>query len=174
MCHRRRENGRSARDKTENKPGQLVVSIARGAVHQYIKGYLQDPAFEGHWRASLSTADKLVVTHQYYKDKDGLLFFRDTDWKAHLCVPHSLVMETLQEHHESAWETAHAGAACLYHRLAYQLYWPSMWKDISQKTKPDLKGKKGLLRPHRAPQLPWDIISLTLIMGLPQLLNSAV
>src|SRR5260370_12199324 len=180
MHRRRRENGRSARDKTENKPRQLVVSIARGVVHWYIKGYLQDPAFGGHWRASLLTADELVMTHQYYKDEDGLLFFRDADWKAHLCVPHSLVMETLQEHHESTWETTHAGATHLYHHLAYQLYWPSMWKDMSQfchtcnicqKTKPDLRGKKGLLRPHRAPQLPWDIISLNLIMGLPQLLN---
>src|SRR5260370_42715133 len=44
---RRRENGRSARDKTENKPGQLVVSISRGVIHWYIEGYLQDPAFEG-------------------------------------------------------------------------------------------------------------------------------
>src|SRR5260370_3835708 len=75
MCSRRRENGRSARDKTENKPRQLVVSIARGVIHQYIEGYLQDPAFEGHWRAGLSTADELVMTHWYYKDKDGLLFF---------------------------------------------------------------------------------------------------
>src|SRR5260370_5715002 len=180
MCHRRRENGRSARDKTENKPRQLVVSIARGVIHQYIKGYLQDPAFEGHWRASLSTADELVATHWYYKDEDGLLFFQDVDWKAHLCVPCSLVMETLQEHHDSTWETTHAGATHLYHCLAYQLYWPSMWKDMSQfcctcdvcqKTKPDLRGKKGLLRPHRAPQLPWDVISLDLITGLPQSLN---
>src|SRR5260370_31619202 len=183
MHRRRRENGRSARDKTENKPRQLVVSIARGVVHWYIKGYLQDPAFEGHWRAGLSTADELVMTHQYYKDEDSLLFFRDADWKACLCVPHSLVMETLQEHHESAWETAHAGATCLYHRLAYRLYWPSMWKDVSQfcctcdicqKTKPDLRGKKGLLSAHRAPQLPRDVISLDLIMGLPRSLNSDV
>src|SRR5260370_30598643 len=72
---RRRENGRSTRGKTENKPGQLVVSIARGAIHPYIEGYLQDPAFEEHWRASLLTADELVVTHWYYKDEDGLLFF---------------------------------------------------------------------------------------------------
>src|SRR5258708_34412392 len=52
-----------------------------------------------------------------------------------------------------------------------------MWKDIAQfcctcdmwqKIKLDLSGKKGLLRPHRVPQLPWDIISLDLIMGLPQ------
>ena len=40
--------------------------------------------------------------------------------------------------------------------------------DICQKIKPDLKGKKGLLRPHRVPQQPWDVISLNLIMGLPQ------
>src|SRR5260370_33195210 len=119
MHCRRRENRRSARDKTENKPGQLVVSIARGVIHWYIEGYLQDPAFEGHWRASLSTADELVMTHRYYKDEDGLLFFWDADWKARLCVPHSLVMETLQEHHESTWETAHAGATRLYHHLAY-------------------------------------------------------
>ena len=64
------------------------------------------------------TADKLVVTHWYYKDEDGLLFFQDADQKA-LCVPHLLVMETLQEHHKSAWETTHAGATHLYHFLAY-------------------------------------------------------
>ena len=98
-------------------------------------------------------------------------------------MPHTLVRETLQEHHESAWETAHAGATCLYHCLAYQFYWPSMWKDVyqfcytcdmCQKTKPNLKGKKGSLRPHRVPQLPWDVISLNLISGLPQSQESDV
>ena len=73
---------------------------------------------------------------------------------------------------------AHAGAAHLYHRLAYCYYWPSMWKDIQQfchscdicqKIKPDLQGKKGLLWPHRIPTLPWDMVSLDLITGLPQL-----
>src|SRR5260370_20055884 len=52
-----------------------------------------------------------------------------------------------------------------------------MWKDKAkflhtcngcQKIKPDLSGKKGLLRPHRLPQLPWDVISLDLITGLPR------
>ena len=52
-----------------------------------------------------------------------------------------------------------------------------MWKDIAQfchtcdmcqKIKLDLGGKKVLLRPHRVPQLPWDVISLDLITGLPQ------
>src|SRR5260370_42279537 len=119
MCHRRRENGRSARDKTENKPRQLVVSIARGVVHWYIKGYLQDPAFEGHWRAGLSTADELVMTHWYYKDEDGLLFFWDTDWRACLCVPCSLVMETLQEHYEST------GRPLMQEPLAYTIIWPT-------------------------------------------------
>src|SRR6266850_2260890 len=153
---KRSEDERRARGKAGSKPEQLVVLIARGAVHWYIEGYLRDSAFKEHWRASLSTVDELVMTHQYYKDEDGLLFFWDADWRARLCVPHSLVSETLQEHHESAWETAHAGAACLYHHLAYQFYWPSMWKDVSQfchtcdicqKTKLDLKGKKRLLRP---------------------------
>src|SRR5260370_4523536 len=51
-----------------------------------------------------------------------------------------------------------------------------MWKDISQfcctcdicqKMKPDLVGKKGLLRPHNVPQLAWEVVSLNLITGLP-------
>src|SRR5260370_8076016 len=45
---RRRENGRSTRDKTENKPGQLLVSIAREPVHWHIEAHLQHPAFHGH------------------------------------------------------------------------------------------------------------------------------
>ena len=101
MSHKRSENGRGAQGKAESKSRQLVVSIARGAIHQYIEGYLRDSAFEEHWRASLSTVDELVVTHWYYKNEDGFLFFWDIDWRAHLCVPCSLVMEALQEHHES-------------------------------------------------------------------------
>ena len=98
------------------------------------------------------------------------------DWRARLCVPHAMVAKTLQEHHKSAWETAHTGATHLYHCLAYHYYWPSMWRDVQrfccscnicQKIKPDLQGKKGLLRPHWIPVLPWDMISLDLITGLP-------
>src|SRR5260370_39669345 len=52
-----------------------------------------------------------------------------------------------------------------------------MWKDIlqfcrtcdiCQKIKLDLGGNKGLLRPHKVPQLPWDVVSLDLITGLPR------
>ena len=39
--------------------------------------------------------------------------------------------------------------------------------DVCQKIKPDLGGKKGLLRPHKVPQLPWDVVSLDLITSLP-------
>src|SRR5260370_30659854 len=95
---KRSEDERRAQGKAGSKPEQLVVLIARGAVHQYIEGYLRDSIFKEHWRASLSTADELVMTRQYYKNEDGLLFFWDADWRACLCVPHSLVSETLQEH----------------------------------------------------------------------------
>ena len=51
-----------------------------------------------------------------------------------------------------------------------------MWKDVlqfcrtcdvCQKIKLDLGGKKGLLRPHKEPQLPWDAVLLDLITSLP-------
>ena len=122
-------------------------------------------------------ADTLIAPQKFYKNEDGLLFFRDADWKACLCVPHSLVKKTLQEHHESAWETAHAGAVHLYHWLAYCYYWPSMGKgiwqfcltcDICQKINLDRQGKKGLLRPHQILLLLWDVVSLNLITGLPK------
>src|SRR5260370_16137594 len=95
---KRSEDERRARGKVGSKPEQLVVLIARGAIHRYIEGYLRDSIFKEHWRASLSTVDELVMTHQYYKNEDGLLFFWYADWRARLCVPHSLVSETLQEH----------------------------------------------------------------------------
>ena len=50
VSHKRSENGRSTQGKAESKPGQLVVLIARGAIHWYVKGYLRDPAFKEHWR----------------------------------------------------------------------------------------------------------------------------
>src|SRR5260370_25376461 len=48
---KRSEDKRRAQGKVGSKPEQLVVSIARGAVHWYIEGYLRDSIFKEHWRA---------------------------------------------------------------------------------------------------------------------------
>ena len=45
----------------------------RENMNRYVKGYLKDPTFEGHWKESPSTVDELITSHQFYKNKDGLL-----------------------------------------------------------------------------------------------------
>src|SRR5260370_17688586 len=88
-CEESEERG-GTQEKAGSRPGQLVVLIVRGNISQYINGYLQDPAFEEHWKASPLTADELIATHQYYKDKDSLLFFWTPNCKAPLSIPHPL------------------------------------------------------------------------------------
>jgi len=91
-------------------------------------------------------------------------------------VPSSQVGYVLKLAHESAAESAHAGASRLFLRLKDRFFWPAMWKDIlefcqlcdvCQKINPDRRPPAGLLRPHKIPLLPWDVVSLDLITGLP-------
>ena len=94
-----------------------------------------------------------------------------------MCVPCSEVPQVLREMHNSPWESAHAGSSRLYLRLAARFYWPRMWADVvdftrtcnvCQKTKPDNRGPNGKLLPHSVPLLPYDVVTLDLITGLPR------
>jgi hypothetical protein len=158
-------------------PGALTISISPNRLQAFAQGYQEDPAFKHHWKDASTEGAELSASQRFYKSDDGLLIFRDADWVARLCVPRSEVRKVLKESHESPWESAHAGSSRLFLRLASRFYWPRMWADvveftktcdICQKTKIDKRGPNGKLRPHAIPLLPFEVVSLDLITGLPK------
>ena len=127
--------------------------------------------------SALDRLGSLSAANRFYKDERGILFFRDTDWTERLCVPRSQVPALLKETHDRAFETTHAGPARMYLRLKAHFYWPRMWKEIKsycntcnvcQKVKPDCRPKTGMLRPLPIPLMPFEVITLDLVAGLPK------
>ena len=158
-------------------PSSLIISASKETMDAFRKGYRLDGYFRKYFEdETLSTDGSQSAESRYYRSDTGLLIFRDADWVARLCVPSSQVEYVLKLAHESASESAHAGASRLFLRLKDRFYWPSMWKDVlefcqscdvCQKINPDRRSPAGLLRPHKIPLLPWDVVSLDLITGLP-------
>lgn len=109
-------------------------------------------------------------------DEQGMVFFRDADFKPKLYIPPRLRQTILTEAHEGPATTAHAGIAKLWLRLNERFYWPKMKKDVvrfcescdvCQKTKDDPVAKYGKLLPHSIPTFPYQSVSMDLIAGLP-------
>jgi hypothetical protein len=171
------------RSRKANPPGAdwlprgLTITIGPERLQAFVSGYQDDPSFKHAWRAAEAEGAEMSAAQRFYKSDDGLLTFRDADWVPRLCVPKSEVQRLLRESHDNPWETAHAGSSRLFLRLAARFYWPRMWADIvaftktcdvCQKTKPDKRGPNGKLLPHSIPLLPFEVVSLDLITGLPK------
>ncbi|KZV81162.1 ribonuclease H-like protein, partial [Exidia glandulosa HHB12029] len=142
--------------KAANPPPTLLVGMSPALRKRYSKGYDSDPAF--------------------YRGKDGLLFFRDADFMPRLCVPRGEQAALLRQVHESPFEMAHAGAEKMYQRLSKQFFWPKMLRDVElfcktcdvcQKDKYENDTRHGFLQPHSIPELPYQRVSLDLVVGLP-------
>jgi len=162
---------------SETIPNSLTISASKKVIEAFKTGYGQDGYFRKYFdNETLHPDGARLAENRFYRSEAGLLIFRDADWVARLCVPSSQVGYVLKLAHESAAESAHAGASRLFLRLKDRFFWPAMWKDIlefcqscdvCQKVNPDRRPPTGLLRPHKIPLLPWDVVSLDLITGLP-------
>lgn len=145
-------------------------------VEEFVTGYQKDPVFQKRWLDKESDADSWAASQRFFKDHRGLLFFRDADFHARLCVPRSVKNVVMRQSHESPYQTAHAGPEKLWAALSPRFYWPRMKVDIQQycatcdvcqKTKSANFNRYGKLLPHPIPSSPYESISLDLIVNLP-------
>lgn len=104
--------------------------------------------------------------------RDDLLYFKNR-----LVIPShgSLKQKLLAEFHSSV-QGGHAGFHRTFHRLASNVYWKNMRKDIRifvaqclvcQQIKTSHLAPTGLLQPLPIPARIWEDISLDFIIGLP-------
>lgn len=159
-----------------HRPPTILVEMSEDARNRYIKGYQKDVTFRTRWHSRSDDSESWDPANRFFKDTDGLLYFRDADFHARLCVPQSERNSVLRTAHESPYLTAHAGPEKLWEYLRLRYYWPRMKTDvlefcsscdICQKTKPANFHKYGKLLPHSIPTRPYESISMDLIVNLP-------
>lgn len=117
---------------SKKETSSLHISMDPQIIADFVKGYEEDPTMRKAKAEAPDNKEVLTAEHRFYVSDNGLLVFRDADWKARLCVPRSMVPSILALAHESPAESAHAGSARLHRRLAERFYWSDMWKDVQQ------------------------------------------
>lgn len=159
-------------------PPHVQVHIEPEYLERIVSGYIIDAEFKRIYK-DLDKGKNVASWdsgQRFYKDDQGLLFFRDANYQPRLCIPETEREALLTEAHNLAYDSAHASAAKLWQRLSGKFYWPRMRRDvlnwcescdICQKTKNVNFKKFGLLIPNAIPIRPYSSVSLDLIVGLP-------
>lgn len=156
--------------------GNLHIHLEGSVLNEWLDGYARSAAFKEIWNDERATVDTLKTGYRYFRDENGLLYFKDTDFQPRLCVPENFCHRLLERAHEAAGESAHCGAEKLWLRLSPRFYWKRMKVnlvrfcrscDICQKIKHSNFNKYGYLIPNPIPFTPYASIPMDFIVNLP-------
>ncbi len=159
-----------------SSPTAIHVHADLEAVERFTKGYPEDREFAPVLKRTQEERLQDLKYRAYRLADNGLMYFEDADGNIRLCVPSSERPSLIQEVHDKAHETAHAGWERTLASLRSRYYWPFMRRDVTnyvrtcdpcQKIKHDRGAGMGYLQPLAIPIKPFDTISLDFITGLP-------
>ena len=170
------DNLQNSYQKASEPPGFIHTQMSEDVRKKWIESYLEDPVLRTVWEDKHSEVSAWEPGFRFFKDLDGLLYFRDADYHPRLCVPKALRLEVLTEAHESPFESAHMGPEKLWYRLSPKFYWKRMKADVvrfcetcdvCQKIKTSNFNRYGYLIPNPIPSRPYASISMDFIVNLP-------
>lgn len=85
--------------KAANPPPTVFVHLNEEITKQFVEGYKMDSSFRERWEKSkVGVLEPWEVESRFFKDEEGLLYFRDADFAARLCVPRSMQARILREY----------------------------------------------------------------------------
>ena len=130
----------------------LLVSVNKDVREAFVRGYQTDPYFRTKWEEAPTSTGLVREFHGqcFFRDDEGLLFFRSEEERVQLCVPKAEVPRVLTGLHDSPNIGAHEGARKLMLRVACRFFWPHIRRDVlayvascdvCQKTKHDRRAK---------------------------------
>ncbi|KZP19225.1 hypothetical protein FIBSPDRAFT_685942, partial [Athelia psychrophila] len=93
----------------DNPPPNMHIHLERDVVERFIAGYQEDESFKRKWTDTEFPTKEWNPSNRFYKDKAGLLFFRDADYQPRLCVPRAEQALLLKEAHDQPFGGAHIG-----------------------------------------------------------------
>ena len=159
-----------------NPTPNLHVSMDQKFLSKLVTDYENDRSFHEIYADKARLEENWKGNGCFLRDERGLLFFLNENYQPWLCVPEKRRNFLLKEVHENPFESAHAGAECLWQNLSQKFYWKRMKTDIinycrtcdvCQKTKSPNFGKFGYLIPNPIPARPYQSISMDFIVNLP-------
>ena len=162
--------------KAANPPPNLLVHLGEETLRTWVEGYLKDPQFAKTWNDPKTKVEQWMPGHRFFRNDDGLMFFRDADYQPRLCVPSNQRRLILEEAHEQAFEGAHQGPEKLWQKLSGKFYWKRMKADLTkfvqtcdvcQKIKSPNFNKYGYLIPNPIPSRPYQSVAMDFIVNLP-------
>ena len=162
--------------KATNPPPNLLVHLKEETLRAWVEGYSEDPHFVKIWNDPKTRVEQWTPGHRFFRNEDGLMFFRDADYQPRLCVPLNQRKLILEEAHEQAFEGAHQGPEKLWQKLSAKFYWKRMKADlvkfvqtcdVCQKIKASNFNKYGYLIPNPIPSRPYQSVSMDFIVNLP-------
>lgn len=131
--------------------------------------YLEISAYDGATKAERETTRRKAM--RFFVRKD-VLFYRDTDGGAKICLGGKDVKMVLREYHDGA-PGGHFGRDLTINNIRRNFWWPALWKDTSDYVKTcDIcqrygpKEHNNPLQPYR-PIMPFEYIFIDYIVNLP-------
>src|ERR1700712_4115026 len=104
--------------------------MSKDLEREFIEGYESDPQLSKVYKEAKAADDQWIPGQRFFRNKEGLLFFRDEGFRPRLCVPRSKIIDILTEAHENPLETAHLGPEKLWDRVSSRFYWKRMKTDL--------------------------------------------
>jgi hypothetical protein len=84
----------------------------------FVADYQHDVVLKRIWNDRSTNKEHWKPGQRYFKNEDGILFFRDTDYHPRLCVPEKQRKPIMEEAHENPFETAHVSPERLWRKLS--------------------------------------------------------
>lgn len=159
-----------------HRPPNLNIGMDAAYKKEFVADYQRDPWLKRIWNDKDIAEGRWKPGQRFFKNEEGLLFFRDADYQPRLCVPQAKVLEIMTEAHESPMESAHVSPERLWTKLSTKFYWRRMKKDLQrfgetcdvcQKIKNRNFTRYGYLIPNPIPTRPYQSVSMDLIVNLP-------
>jgi hypothetical protein len=159
-----------------NPPPNIHLNMEEEFRASWVEAYAKDHEFGKLWANPDTDEGVWHPGQRFFKNQEGLLFFRGADYQPRLCVPEAKREFVKTEAHETPLGSAHVSPDRLWNKLTSKFYWRRMKKDIEdfcnscdvcQKIKSRNFTRYGFLIPNPIPHRPYESISLDLIVNLP-------
>jgi hypothetical protein len=159
-----------------NPPPNIHIGMEEEFRTSWVAAYIKDAEFGKIWSDPDVAAGIWKPGQRYFRNDEGLLFFRDANYQPRLCVPQARRGFVKAEVHETPLGSAHISPERLWNKLLSRFYWHRMRKDLEefcdscdvcQKIKTRNFTRYGFLIPNLIPHRPYKSISLDLIVNLP-------
>ncbi|KAF8995144.1 hypothetical protein BDZ89DRAFT_1053007 [Hymenopellis radicata] len=91
-----REDIFDAYHKAEAPIPTLHISFSKELIQRFINGYKLDSQFAQIYENSPFSPERWDPNQRFFKEANGLLYFRDADYMARLCIPKDLRIEVMK------------------------------------------------------------------------------